>query len=63
MKYQNPNSMVIRKVKANGLLIDKGIEPIVKVRRKYNKNKKHLFGASRKCSVLAGEIQINLHLI
>ena len=55
--------MVIRKVKANGLLIDKGIEPIVKVRRKYNKNKKHLFGASRKCSVLAGEIQINLHLI
>ena len=63
MKYQNPNYSGHPKSKSLGLLIDKGIEPIVKVRRKYNKNKKHLFGASRKCSVLAGEIQINIHLI
>jgi len=56
MKYQNPNYSGHLKSKNLGLLVDKGIEPIVKVQRKYNKDKKHLFGAFRKCSVLTGEI-------
>ena len=56
MKYQNPNYGGHPKSKNLGLLTDEGTEPIVKVQTKYNKDKKHLFGAFRKCSVLAGEI-------